>query len=254
MKNLILAFVFLSLAVPCQAVQVIYVDGDAPGPTKDGFSWADAFNDLQDALTVAPSGDEIRVAQGIYKPDQGNGITPGDRMATFQLKNDVVIKGGYAGFGEPDPNARDVEQFETILSGDLNGDDEPNFANIVDNSWHIVTSIGNDETAILDGFTVTAGYAYVDHACGAGMYNENSSPKVTNCTFKKNYAGYIGGGMYNDGGSPRVANCTFSGNRSGHGGGIGNDNNSSSTITNCTFIDNTAMWGGGIWNLEMHWY
>jgi hypothetical protein len=27
----------------------------------------------------------------------------------------------------PDPDARDIELYETILSGDLNGDDKPNF-------------------------------------------------------------------------------------------------------------------------------
>ena len=66
------------------------------------------------------------MAQGIYKPDQGVGITPGDRCATFQLINGVAIKGGYAGFGEPDPNERDVDIYETTLSGDLNGNDEAN--------------------------------------------------------------------------------------------------------------------------------
>ena len=228
--------------------EIIFVDADATG-ANNGSSWADAYNDLQDALAVAQSGDEIRVAQGVYKPDQGAGVVSDDRDTTFQLINGVTLKGGYAGFGETEPNARDIDVYETILSGDLDGDDEPNFTNTGDNTWHVVTSIGANETAILDGFTVTAGYAYEDHANGGGMYNKNGSPKVTNCTFKENYAGYKGGGMYNDGGSPRVTNCTFNSNKSGYGGGISNDN-SSCTITMCTFIGNAAMLGGGIWNYE----
>jgi hypothetical protein len=83
---------------------VLYVDDDAPG-ANDGSSWENAYNFLQDALTAAdtlPRPVEIRVAQGTYKPDQGAGITPGDREATFQLVNGVTIKGGYAGFGEPE--------------------------------------------------------------------------------------------------------------------------------------------------------
>jgi len=32
--------------------------------------------------------------------------------------------GGYAGLGEKNPDARDVKLFETILSGDLLGNDE----------------------------------------------------------------------------------------------------------------------------------
>ena len=42
---------------------------------------------------------EIRVAQGTYRPDFGTG----DRLATFLLRDGVVINGGYAGFGETDP-------------------------------------------------------------------------------------------------------------------------------------------------------
>jgi len=55
--------------------------------------WIDAFSDLQDAITMAQAGDEIRVAQGIYTPTQD----PLDREATFQLKDGVTITGGYAG-------------------------------------------------------------------------------------------------------------------------------------------------------------
>ncbi|MHC4285818.1 MAG: PEP-CTERM sorting domain-containing protein [Planctomycetota bacterium] len=65
---------------------IIYVDDNAAG-ANDGSTWTDAFNYLQDALTAAWSGDEIRVAQGIYKPDQGAVVTTGDREATFQLIN-----------------------------------------------------------------------------------------------------------------------------------------------------------------------
>ena len=113
---------FLMAMVSTAAAQTIYVDADANG-LNNGSSWMDAYRYLQDALAAALSGDEIWVAEGIYKPDQGVGITPGDREATFQLKNGVTLKGGYAGLGEPDPNARDIQLYETILSGDLNGND-----------------------------------------------------------------------------------------------------------------------------------
>ena len=96
--------------------RVSYVDADANG-ANDGSSWADAFKYLQDGL--ASYRDEIWVAEGTYKPDQGGGQTPSDRTATFQLVSGMVIKGGYAGFGEPGPNARDVRAYETILSGGL---------------------------------------------------------------------------------------------------------------------------------------
>ena len=84
---------------------------------------------------------------------------------------------------------------------------------------------------------------------GGGMYNDNSSPKITNCTFSSNTSG-SGGGMYNDNSSPKITNCTFSSNTSGNGGGMYNDN-SSPTLENCLFTENTTpSLGGGVFNCE----
>jgi acetyl-CoA C-acetyltransferase len=49
--------------------------------------------------------------------------------------------------------------YETVLSGDLLGDDGQGFANNKENSYHIVTGSGTNDTAALDGFTITAGNA-----------------------------------------------------------------------------------------------
>src|SRR4030042_2182369 len=107
-----LFLVVLAVSVTAQA-KIIYVDDDATG-ANDGSSWTDAFNYLQDALMFASSGDEIRVAQGIYKPDD---FVLSDRPnlgreETFQLKNVVAIQGGYAGVSEPDPNEREIYECE----------------------------------------------------------------------------------------------------------------------------------------------
>ena len=178
--------------------------------------------------------------------------------------------------------------YKTILSGDLAGNDidvndlsalwdEPSRA---ENSFHVLFGGGCDQTAVLDGFTITAGNAhgpsYYDKR-GGGMYNTvTSSPTVTNCTFRGNLAATYGGGMVNfwdskpvvtnctfignwakwyGGGmcnwesSPTVTNCTFSGNLSPElGGGMGNGLNSAN-LTNCTFSGNLAKGtGGGIHN------
>ncbi|MHC4230024.1 MAG: right-handed parallel beta-helix repeat-containing protein, partial [Planctomycetota bacterium] len=249
MRKLIFALTCLFVAIPCQA-EIIYVDEDANG-LNDGSSWADAYNYLHDALTDANSAlkpVEIQVAEGIYTPDS-NSADPGgsgDRIATFQLINGVAVRGGYAGSGEPDPNARDIEFYETVLSGDIGivGDNS-------DNSFHVVTGNETDETAILEGFTITGGNAngpvYHDEQ-GGGMYNDgfegSSNPTVTNCTFSGNTARYNGGGMYNSYSGPMVTNCTFSGNTAGWGGGMYN-RSSSPTVTNCTFSGNS---GGGMFN------
>jgi len=244
---------FLIIPIP---PKIIDVDDDAGG-ANDGSSWEDAFNYLQDALAAAWPGDEIHVAQGIYTPDS-NSADPngsGDREATFQLINGVTIKGGYAGAGTPDPNARDIQLYETILSGDLDGNDGLNFTNNDENSYHVVSGSGTDETAALDGITITGGNANEDyktipiHAKGGGMFSESGSPTLTQCTFRGNSA-YAGGGMYNlKYSNPRLSNCTFSENSaSGNGGGMFNSQ-SSPTLVNCTFSDGYAYnTGGGAFN------
>jgi hypothetical protein len=236
--------------------KVIYVDDDVAG-VNDGMSWVNAYWCLQDALADASIGDEIRVAQGIYKPDQKvmtgrytRTVSSGDRTTTFQLKSGVAIKGGYAGSGQPDPDLRDVKLYETILSGDLNGDDGPDFAGNDDNSFHVVTGSGADETAVLDGVTITAGNAngeiYSAQARGGGMSCRPGSPTVANCIFSGNAAQH-GGGMFNEFESnPAVTNCTFSGNKAYvDGGGMFNQEQSCPKVIDCNFISNSAVEGGG---------
>jgi predicted outer membrane repeat protein len=244
------AFVlYFSVSVAATA-KVICVDNDAIG-ANDGSSWVDAYNHLQDALADANSATkpvEIRVAGGVHRPDEGAALTPSDRKATFQLINGVTIRGGYAGFGEPDPNVRDIEAYETILSGDIGaiGDNS-------DNSFHVVTGSGTDETAILDGFTSTAGNANGTglDACGGGTFNgPGASPTLTNCIVSGNSAASHGAGMYNDSNCVlRLSKCTFSSNSAvSYGGGMYNGNGCSGTLTDCTFTENSANYGGGMRN------
>lgn len=219
--------------------QVLYV---APGGLTSGScdDWVNAC-DFQYALTSAVSGQEIWVMAGVYKPTTGT-----DRTATFQLKNGVAVYGGFAGT-ETDRNQRDPAANVTILSGDLNGDDNSN-VNIVeptrlDNSYHVVT--GATDTA-LDGFTISAGNAYV--TSGGGLYNESGNPTLINIIFSRNSA-HTGGGMYNiSSDSPILTNVTFSDNSAYYGGGMYNAG-SSPTLTHITFIDNIAFdRGGGMYN------
>ena len=106
---------------------VIYVDEDATG-ADDGTTWENAYNFLQDALADADFSAnpvEIRVAEGVYTPDSSSAVPggTGDREATFSLINGISLMGGYAGYGEPNPDIRDIGLYETVLSGDLDGND-----------------------------------------------------------------------------------------------------------------------------------
>jgi len=240
--------------------KVIYVDADAPGPFHTGSTWTYAYKHIQNALIEANFSlkpVEIHVAQGIYRPDETSTypVGTGDRYATFQLINGVILKGGYAGNGQPDPDMRDFTIYETILSGDLHGDDGPNFTSNGENSYNVVTGSETDATAVLDGFTITAGNANgydAEYSAGGGMFNIFSNPTVTNCTFSGNWATGSGGGMENVVSNPTLTNCTFSGNStSWAGGGIDNcDIDNNPTLANCTFIGNSAEVGGGICNYD----
>ena len=249
--------------------QLLYVDDDAIG-ANNGLSWDDAFNYLQDALSIAGRGDEILVAKGIYKPDQGGGITTGDRKAVFRLRNGVAVRGGYAGIGEHDPNERNVYEYTSVLSGDLFGNDchlsdadeliyDPCRA---ENSYHVLNTSETDDTTILDGLTIIAGNdnrfyhdpwpgpgpSWVPIGQGGGIFNYAGSPMVKNCTFSNNSANLEGGAIYNSQSTSSLANCIFSRNSAQeHGGGIYNSK-SNITLTSCMFIKNFSGSGGALCN------
>ncbi|MHC4478718.1 MAG: right-handed parallel beta-helix repeat-containing protein [Planctomycetota bacterium] len=267
----VMAVLLLWLVCATAVGDVIYVDDDAP-LGGDGNSWPTAYKYLQDALYRPPAGgDQIWVAAGTYKPDhdEGGNVTPRQRSETFQLINGVALYGGFAGNEDPcsfDLAERDYEANETVLSGDLLGNDTPgldpcdlpNDPTRAENSYHVVTGSATDATAVLDGSTITAGNASGWGICpescighGGGMFNWSGSPTVTNCTFSGNSSRVGGGGMFNGKSSnAMVTSCTFSGNASkSGGGGMANDDSSSPTLTDCTFEDNWAgHHGGGLAN------
>ena len=231
-------------------LSTIYVDASAPGPTYSGSSWTTAYKDLQLALSASASGDEIRIAGGTYKPTSTT-----DRAISFALRDGVAIRGGYAGYGTADPDARDIALYPTILSGNIGA-----VGSSADNSYHVATATGVGASTVLDGVTVTGGNANgigSNQGYGGGLYATGSSLIMISCAISGNSAKGFGGGMYNaSSSSPKLTNCTFSGNwaggdGSGYGGGIYNSS-SSPTLTNCTISGNTASGiypsGGGIYN------
>ena len=243
-------------SVSTVSAAILYVDDSATG-ANNGTSWQDAYLYLPDALAEALSGDEIRVAQGVYRPDQSaylDGLIEGDRDVSFQLKNGVILRGRYAGCGTPDPDQRAIEGYATILTGDLARNDpaviDPNLYDIVysferrDNSIHVVVGTGTDSTAVLEGFVVMGGNAnvsgddgWVSTECGGGLYNGSGSCAVRECVFMYNSA-LSGGAVYNrDGSRPVFVNCTFSWNAYA---GMYNDAQSSPTLEGCVFEDNLS--------------
>ncbi len=241
-----------SVSPSAEAFAVRYYVTQNGGGTKSGASWGNALGEAEfiTALQNASGGDEFWVAAGAYRPS-----LTANRCVSFVLKNGVALYGGFDGT-ETALAARDWRNNVTVLTGDLEGDDDvtnvngitESFLNIAgSNSETVVTGSGTDATAVLDGFTVCGGDGGTDDS-GAGMLNDGGSPTVANCTFCGNAAGY-GGGMYNDGGSPGITDCTFSGNSASYGGGMVNISGSSPVIRGCTFSGNAANhYGAGMYN------
>jgi hypothetical protein len=121
----VFALAALLVVSGAHAQRVIHVDTDAEG-ANDGSSWANAFVFLQDALAVAEDGDEIWLAEGVYRPDQGSRVSLGDRAASFELRHGVAIFGGFAGH-EQNRDDRVCQKDLTTLSGDLLGNDTAQF-------------------------------------------------------------------------------------------------------------------------------
>jgi uncharacterized repeat protein (TIGR02543 family) len=224
--------------------RIWYVDA-AAAPGGDGTSWKTAFVYLQDGLARAADGDSVWVAQGLYWPDLGSGQAVGDRDATFRLQKGVAICGGFP-TGGGTWTQRNPFLHQSILTGDIG---KSNAA--TDNTYHVVTGSGTDWTAILDGCTITGGFAsgVEPQDRGAGLYNLWGGPQIRNCLFVANTAAGNGGGACNVESKATFVNCVFTGNSAGNCGGGVYSEQGNVALTNCTFAANQSLGrAGGVFN------
>lgn len=287
------------------ATRVFYCDARAQG-ANDGSSWVNAYKSLQTALAAPSTGAEVRVAQGTYTPDvqawptrpprpgsgPGTTVASGDREGSFKIPAGAVIKGGYAGCTAADPDERVISRYETILSGDLKGNDIElkdfewqslfeyvTHPSLEDNSLTVVTIDDNqDSSTILDGVTITGGFAdggtqgqpntgdipsFLPFTDGAGAFIANADPVFIRCTFYRNVTrsalqGAAGGaGVVCAGGdaSPTFRECSFKenivfGQSAGVYGAGALIGASGPNFVDCTFTGNVvagldASCGGG---------
>ncbi len=207
--------------------KTIFVKADAGGD-NNGTTWEHAYTDLQAAIDAAVINDVIFVASGTYRPSTPpyGGVSEDPRDRAFALKVRVSLYGGFAGTEATLEERLFNSAGPTILSGDLNGDDGPGFANRSDNSYHVVTGYNLAQatgtftitihSVTFDGFTVTGGNADGEGTLTGGLYSFNRA---------------YGGGLYAVNSSATYLN------------GTGNVN--FLTVSNCTFTENLALAGGG---------
>ncbi len=249
------AYEFQGTTCPTQ----MYVNGSRADNSGTGTSWATAKKDIQAAVNEVTADGEVWVKSGTYLPtlDPNGNATPADaRDKTFYLTTkDVKLYGGFNGT-ETQLSARNPVTNVTTMSGDLDG------INGTSDAYHVFITKARTTACVVDGFTITSGWANgsgttsfsgttFDRSRAGGMYNNNGSLTIANCTFSNNTAGTLGGGMYNTTANPNISACTFINNTaSQNGGGIFNDN-SSPSISSSTFSTNIAtISGGGLYNLN----
>lgn len=204
-NKFILAFLvaFLSGSAAAVAQQAAslrrYVDAANGAYANDGLSWAQAKNNIQEAINDLAAymaarglteGGEVFVAEGTYSPTEGTeeGST---LFASFKMSPGIAVYGGFpaGGGGIEDPADRPMKdgsrygwQFlhETVLSGDLLASSPATFAwsdedqtyttAFPSNVYHVVwfATAGFDaggkpvalsREAVLDGFTIKHGHA-----------------------------------------------------------------------------------------------
>jgi hypothetical protein len=275
-------FVIALMILPMALRSATWYVNQAAAGANTGVSWDNAFTSLTSALNAASFGDHIWVAQGVYKPEQpydlneSGGADP--REAVFMIPDGVKLYGGFTGT-ETQLNERNWEVNLTILSGDIDNNDENTDGNFIAETWndivglnayHVVLTENVGPETRVDGFVITGGSANIGspinfndpNLSGGGWYNRISppanfsSPTIANTVFSGNYAESGGGAFFTNSGpagaqaSPDFEKCIFTGNKSNNAGGaiqLGSFSPGTyqPVFKDCEFKGNTAFRRGG---------
>lgn len=239
-----ISLVFFALFIYSNAFSTrYYVNVNATG-NGTGSSWANAFTDLQTALSSSFFGDEIWVASGVYKP-----TTSTTRSVSFVLKDGVNIYGSFAGT-ETSISQRDIANNLSTLSGDIG-----QLGHAPDNSYHVLKGNNLSSNIEVNGFRIVSGYS---NSTGGGLEIENNlngNLLLKNCYFYNNRAYNYAGGIYLYSANLTIENCEFINNDASTGGaiynGAGNGGGLSTLIIkDCIFKNNIAYSGACLANAD----
>jgi len=170
----------------------------------------DYFDEIQNAINIAHSGDTIIVRSGQY-------------FENIELQNkNIVLASEYLLTGDEN----DISQ--TIINGS-------NSDTVIRINWSI-----NDSTLIC-GFTINEGYANYN---GGGIYCDGN-PILSNLIITSNHADYDGGGIYCSG-SPQLQYLTINSNTAGDDGGGIYFYDGNPILENSEIYYNSSYSGGGL--------
>ena len=131
-----------------------------------------------------------------------------------------------------------------IILRSVNGDPNTTFI-MGDHNSDTVACNNSFEGTRLQGFTIS----HKSGTSGTGVYNNNGTLMIAECTISGNSAGLSGGGIHNYHSTLNITGCNISGNSTpASGGGIFNDNSTLTIIGNSIISHNSAHDGGGICN------
>lgn len=226
-----------------------YVNKSATG-ANDGSAWGKAFPELSIALNYAQGRDTIKVARGIYIPGalQSN---------TFNIKDSIIILGGYPDSGNPTDSKRNFAANQTIVSGKYGTGS--NKVNYIFSAFQELTYSMSSNNFIIDGFIIEDAlvsafkfnqvpYAVIRNCVfrnnnniseGTSVICNNSSPLFLNCFFDKNIYSYQSSTIsVKKNSAPVFKNCIFSNNVASNS--IIHIDESSPQFANCNFVNNTS--------------
>lgn len=268
-------------AAASQPNVVLHVDRSAPAG-GDGTSWQKAYRDIHDAFgnlqstiasTSAPLDCTIKIAQGEYKPDRGTSDPSSQYFLSIANSGvSVSLIGSFGGLQSASPDMRDLSGTRTVLSGDLAGNDGPNFSNRDDNSSRLLTIHARRGRISVDGLTLRGAnnmsvptvlsaspipslgaLTLYSHSDG-NSYASATTISMINCTLEENRGYYVGAGAAISGDQILIADSTFRNNKTSYGNGGALQLNLESTapryvtVQRSQFLSNSAYSGGAVWS------
>ncbi len=199
-KILSLSIVLISIIHYGLNAKTIFVDANTQANpiNQTGNNWSVAFENLQDAILVLQSGDQIWIAEGNYRPDLShfnNSIQQGDPFACFLFRNlnNISIYGGFSpSNGITSFNQRNIDLYPVILDGMMNS--------------LIVFRMGNCSNAIIGGISFKRSQYDNFNQCSTILIEGSMNITLEDCCISDNISGSP---LYSENSSITLLGCNF---------------------------------------------